>query len=474
MKYSVLFLTGMLLCQITGSKGLKIAVELPSAAGRDILLAHYQTSRVLVNDTITLNEKGKGIFESDTLYPQGLYKIYYTNEQHFDFLLSADQHFTICNPDFSAQNIRIKGAGESEEFVKYMHFLSGQQHKRKEYESAWEKASPEEKPVYQERIDSLTHSLHKYWITTAEKYPGTWLATFLMANYVPEPDVDSFPEAIRNNDSLRLQYAFDFQKKHFFDFFDVTDERFLTTPLLPPKLETYFSRVLYQTIDSLRVGVLDLIEKSRPSKPMFRYIASFYLNLSSKSKVMGMDALFVELAKKYYLSGEAFWADSTTLARIRENVIFREHNLIGQTAPDLLLEDITGKEFFSLHQIDKKITLLLIYEPGCSHCKEFVPRLYEEVYMPNRDKGLEVYAVYSMDNHREWEDFVRNYGLTDWINVWDENHSSGFKILYDARTIPQIYVLDKNKTIIAKKLSVEQVKRIVINELVKDRKEDKH
>jgi len=462
----------MSLCLHARSQEVRIAVELPEAAGKDLILGYYHTSRVLVSDTITLDEKGRGIFESDTLYPQGLYKIYLNQDKHFDFLLSSDQQFAVFNPDFSVRNIRIEGATESEEFVKYMHFLSDQQKKRKAYESAEENASREEKKGYQAKIDSLTHSLQTYWKTTAAKYPGTWLAAFLMANYVPEPDEQTLPEAIRTNDSLRMRYAYDFQKEHFFDCLDVTDERFLRTPLLPSKLETYFSGVLDPSIDSVRVGVMELIEKSRPSKPMFRYIASFYLNQSSNSKLMGMDALFVDIAKTYYLSGEAFWADSTTLAKIRENVIFREHNLIGQTAPDLVLESISGNEFFRLHQLNNKITLVLIYEPGCSHCNEFVPMLYEEVYIPYRDKGLEVYAIYSMDNHREWENFVRKYALTDWINVWDEDHSSGFKILYDARTIPQLYVLDENKTIIAKKLSVEQVKRIVMNELEKNRKED--
>ena len=172
---------------------------------------------------------------------------------------------------------------------------------------------------------------------------------------------------------------------------------------------------------------------------------------------MGMDALFVEIANRYYMSGEAFWANEKTMESIKENLLFAEKNLIGMIAPELQLESINEEEYFSLHQVDAKVTLLLIYEPNCSHCKVFVPELHKKIYSKYKDKGFEVYAIYSMDNKEEWEEFVEKHDLYDWINVWDEHHLSRFKITYDARKTPGIYLLDENKEIIAKKLTIEQV-----------------
>ena len=179
---------------------------------------------------------------------------------------------------------------------------------------------------------------------------------------------------------------------------------------------------------------------------------------------MGMDALFVYLANDFYFSGEAFWATEESMKKIRENVLFKKDNLIGNIAPDLTLESFDG-EFVNLHQIDAELTILLIYEPNCSHCKVFVPEFYKEVYLPYKDKGLEVYAIYSMDNKEEWELFLTKHNLFDWINVWDEHHDSRFKITYDARETPGVYVLDKDKKIIAKKMTVEQLQAIVKEKL---------
>jgi hypothetical protein len=49
--------------------------------------------------------------------------------------------------------------------------------------------------------------------------------------------------------------------------------------------------------------------------------------------------------------------------------------------------------------------------------------------------------------------------------VWDEHHVSRFKILYDARKTPGLYILDEDKKIIGKKMTVAQVKKLMEQQL---------
>ena len=70
-----------------------------------------------------------------------------------------------------------------------------------------------------------------------------------------------------------------------------------------------------------------------------------------------------------------------------------------------------------------------------------------------------------MDNKEEWSDFLTKHNMFEWHNVWDKDHISRFKILYDARKTPGVYVLDRDKKIIAKKVTVEQLKKIVAEKL---------
>ena len=123
-------------------------------------------------------------------------------------------------------------------------------------------------------------------------------------------------------------------------------------------------------------------------------------------------------------------------------------------------------EFINLHQVDAKRTCLLIYEPNCSHCKVFIPQFHKEIYKKYSSKGLEAFAIYSMDDKEEWTTFLDEHQLWDWINVWDKDHSTRFKILYDARKTPGVYLLDENKRIIGKKLSIEQLDGLLAKDLL--------
>jgi hypothetical protein len=446
------------------SQSLQIQVELKQAAGKEIFLANHYLGNIYAKDTIRLDNEGRGMFTADSLLPQGLYKIFADEKHHFDFLLGAGQQFTLKNESFLSETMEIEGSEETAAFAEYTGYLKDLQQKGSAIRSKMDTATEEEKKHLTRQLEELTAELHSYWEKIEKEFPGSFLPKFIKASHVPTPDVSKLPLEVQNNDSLLLRARFYYQQEHFWDNFDYTDERFLYTPFFKQKLETWFTKVLFQHYDSVKPHVFKFLEEVKPYKRIFQFAVSHFLNSSINSNIMGMDALFVDLAKAYYLSGEAFWATDESIEKIKENVLFFENNLIGKTARDLTLEGIDG-QYYSLHQVSAKYTLVVIYEPGCSHCKVFVPELYSEVFLPLRDKGLEVYAIYTMNDKNEWEKFITEHQLFDWINVWDEHHVSRFKILYDARKTPGLYLLDSNKKIVAKKMTVEQVKLFLQKEL---------
>ena len=437
-------------------EGLNIEVNLKQAAGKEIFLAQYYLGNIYAKDTIHLDEKGYGIFKADSLMPQGLYKIYLDQDNHFDIILGSRQKFSISNDSFRIENIRIDGSEETKAFAEYALFLKKLQEENHAIKEKIKKADEKDKPVLHQQLNNLDDKLRNYRDNLESDLPNSFLIKFVRANYVPSLDESSLPPEVPGNDSLLTSARYYYQREHFWDYFDYTDERFLYTPFFKPKLETWFNKVLYQNYDSVKNYVMDFLEEVKSSARIFQFATSFFLNSSINSNIMGMDALFVDIARKYYLSGEAFWATEESMEKIKENLLFLENNLMGMRAPDLTLESIEG-EFINLHQIEAPYTIVLIYEPDCSHCKEFVPDLYSKVFQVFNKKGLEVYAIYSMDSKKEWISFIEEHGLNGWINVWDEKHKSRFKILYDARYTPGIYLLDHNKIIVGKKMSVDQI-----------------
>jgi len=462
----ILIILFFLLCVFKNSfaQGYEIKVNMPLAANQKIKLAYYFLDKIYARDSLLLDNEGLGIFEGDSLLPQGLYMVMLDQERHFDLLLGADQQFSLYNDSINSETMKIKGADETKGFVDYLIFLSDLKKHAQQLEQAYANASPEKQQEIRNQLQGLNEKMKVYRAKIHKKLPDSFLYKFLIANDVPQLDIQTLPEDVQNNDSLLMIARFNYQREHFWDNFDYTDERMLYTPFFKPKLETWFNKVLYPAYDSVKPYVYNFLDDVEAHPRIFQFATSYFLNSSINSKIMGMDALFVDLANDYYFSGKAFWASENSLEKIRENVLFLKDNLIGHTAPDLMMESYDG-EFISLHQEEAPLTVVLIYEPNCGHCKVFVPKFHDEVYQKFKDKGLQVFAIYSMDNKEEWSDFLIKHDLFDWINVWDPDHTTRFKILLDARTTPGVYVLDENKTIIAKKMDVEQLQAIISDRL---------
>ncbi len=445
-------------------QGYHIELNLPGQENKSITLAYHYLDRIFSADTVRLDNNASGVLKGDSLLPQGLYKILIDKDHHFDFILGADQQFKLYNSTSDAKNMKIEGCAETQAYVDYIVFLDGIRQKGQELSEQLKAAQSNEKVKIEEEISQLTTQMKTRWSNIDEELPGSFLYRFLIANEVPQLDISSLAPEVQQSDSLLLLARFEYQKEHYWDNFDYTDERFLYTPFFKPKLETWFTKVLYPSYDSVKPYVYAFIEKVENQPRIFQFATSLFLNGSVNSNIMGMDALFVDLANDYYLNGKAFWANEETMKKIRENVLFAKDNLIGKIAPNLLMETFDG-EFAELYQIDAELTVVLIYEPNCGHCKALVPPFYSDVYEKYKEKGLGVFAIYSMDNKQEWEDFINEHQLYNWINVWDQNNESRFKYLYDARVTPGVYLLDKNKKIIAKNLNLEAIKTFVAEKL---------
>jgi thiol-disulfide isomerase/thioredoxin len=439
-----------------------ISLTVPDAADSVIYLAHHFNGQIFVDDTVRLDPQGKGIFEGDSPLDQGMYLVYLNKDHFADFLLGSDQQFEIIHRFSKPEEFSVKGAQDTELFNSYRLFLSGLKVRQQELVARRKAAGDDEnrlKQVHAE-LDELDRKVTGFWFSEAKKYPGLFYSKFLLSNYIPVLNEKDIPENWLKNDSLRWVYEYNFRKDHYWDYLDVSDERFLRTPVLKPRIESFFDKVLIQQPDSVIPYAIETIEKAKASPKSFRYITTFLLNHFAQSQVMGMDAAFVKIAEKYYLSGQANWADSATIASIGRQVVFKRNNLLGMKAKELKMESWEGP-YFSLHEIKTEYTVLVFWEPDCGHCKKQIPELYNDVYLPLQDKSISYFAVNSQGKKEEWENFINEHKLYNWIHVWDPQDLNNFRINFDVQTTPIIYILDKDKKIIAKKIDPQTVKKIL-------------
>ncbi|MCM0238794.1 DUF5106 domain-containing protein [Bacteroides fragilis] len=111
-----------------------------------------------------------------------------------------------------------------------------------------------------------------------------------------------------------------------------------------------------------------------------------------------------------------------------------------------------------LHQFHADYTLLFFYDPDCSNCLKFEQELSEmPAFLDMQEKGiLCVLAIYPDDNGEEWS--LKSTQMPHgWVVGWNRQGDISSKTLYEIRATPTMYLLDKQKKVILKDASIEQI-----------------
>jgi thiol-disulfide isomerase/thioredoxin len=446
------------------AQGYRIEVKIDGLKDTTILLGYHFGEKKFVSDTAQVDSKGLAVFQGDSLLPGGMYIVILPQHTYFDILLSDNQRFSISTSENNMmEDLTFKNSSENTAFADYQRFMGAKQQRMSELRQQLQTASGEEdaeKGIIDD-INKLDKEVKAYWDLVIDENRGTFFANIIRAlKPIEFPEFD-IPSNASNPDSLRWVLSYQFNQKHYFDNIDLTDDRLIRTPFFHSRIDNYFDRVLLPLPDTISKYAVNLIESTKSNPKMFQFMLSHLFSKYQSSTIMGMDAVFVHIGEKYYLSGEANWISKDLFNRISSRIEELKPNLIGRVAANLRMEDINST-VRELHNVKSKITIVYFWEPGCSHCKKVTPAL-NEIYKTYKGHGMEVFAVYTQNEVEKWKEYVKKNELT-WINVWDPNRITNYHKLYDIYSTPIIYILDKDKKIIAKRIGIESVEKFIEEE----------
>jgi len=462
-------------------------LKAPDFAGQEVILAEYFANRMVPKDTAQISLLGEAEFSGEKFFQGGMYVIYFNSNYYFDLLLDhydQEQVFTVSVDSSDLVNkTRFDGSENNILFYQYKRYL-GKQRKQQiklRDELAAAKNISDSSWISTE-MDKLNNETKKHIETLILNKDGTFFSTFLNAmkeNNAPE-------EIVRGTQRQKDSIKYVFYKDHYFDKFAISDIRLLHTPIYENKIKSYINRIAPQHPDSLIVAIDYMVEQSRAHEEVFRYILITIFNNFAESKMMGMDKVYFHIAEKYYIP-EATWSDEEFISKLKDNLEKNKATFIGNIAPDFELKGIPKEHFamaamdttikkdpyvgstFNLSDVSAEFTILYFWEADCGHCKKSTPKLYE-VFQKYEDKDVKVLAVHvinSIEGKEKWVDFVNEYEILDWVNCWSP-HSNDFRDDYNMLSFPQLYLLDKDKKIIAKGIGPEQAGDI-LEKFLKDK-----
>ncbi|MHB1923027.1 MAG: redoxin domain-containing protein, partial [Chitinophagaceae bacterium] len=311
--------------------------------------------------------------------------------------------------------------------------------------------------------EALNKEVNSYRKKLILEHPQSLLATIFQA--MEEPKVPPAPRiADGHQDST---FAFRYYQQHFWDHINFSDSAILRTPIFQDRLHKYFTELVPPIPDSLNKEADQLLNLARANREMFKFTLWWLTFHFESSPYMGMDEVFVHLVEKYYVPGDAYWLSQKQNDDIIQRAYSLAPNLIGQTAPNLALEDSTLRHPFSLDDIQAKYLLVVFWDPTCGHCQVELPVMDSAYRADWKNLGVKILGIRTGGTKEQWEDFIRDHHLDGWIHGWDPEHKSNYHHLYDVYETPVVYLLDEHKKIIAKKLGVKELSTFLHQETQK-------
>ena len=223
-------------------------------------------------------------------------------------------------------NAKVKASEENKIFLNYMRFMSSESKRANaliEKRNDLEEDSDEYKAM-NEQIDEISKGVKKYQEDLVKNNQGKLVAKVVHLSM----DVE-IPESPRDEEGNIIDSTFQYKyfKAHYWDHLDFSDDRLVRTPVFHNKLEAYFSkRYMLQHWDTVIHYAYDLCDRIPRGTDMFQYTVSWITSTYEKSKIMGMDKVFVYMGDRYYCSkdenGEspAFWMKEESLKKLCDKV----------------------------------------------------------------------------------------------------------------------------------------------------------
>jgi thiol-disulfide isomerase/thioredoxin len=462
MKYLLLLLLPLVLLteQVSaGDDDIRIVVN--GVSNDDAVLAYYYMDKKYIHDTISFDANGIGTIEAVEQIDEGVYLLAFPslNLRYFELILGREKGFTLetDTTDF-IEMMKVVGSLENELFYDNMRFLVAQGKISKNLQDQageLDEESNEYKAIFAklEEMDRAMKARRKQLI---QDHPEAYYTKIVQAM--------SDIELPANPDPSDSSWAYRYYQEHYFDQIDFSDNRLTRTPFLMRRILNFLDNYTIPLPDSINAAAERIIEMSKADYEMFQFCLVGIFNKYARSKIMAHELVYVNLAKKYYLSGEADWITEEQYNTFRERIDKLEPTLLGKPAPPIVIADKEGRVRKLYEENTGGYTILAFWNSSCGHCKQEMPKLkeiYEQELAPLGNVGI--FAISTELETDEWTKFIDEYELEagGWVHAHDPNGRNPFRYIYNIESTPVVFVLGPDKEILAKRISIEDIRNLI-------------
>ena len=453
------------------------------AKGDTVFLANYYGSKLYYNDTAIVDGKATATFKKAKGYDAGVYAVVVPGPKYFELVVNEPVIKVATRMDDLLPSLQIKQSKENELFIGYIRFLNDRKIDGDALRAQMDAAKdPDARAAVKVRMEELDKRVKQYQRDLVTNNKGTLAAALVKMSMAVE-----LPEARKPDGSLDSAAAYYNYRAHYWDNFDLTDERIVRIPVFGNKFEEYISRVVPQVPDTINRLADDLISKCGSTKETFKYVLHSLTHKYETSDIMGMDAVFVHLALTYYcpkgMPTKVDWMSAGKIDTLCTRARKMAPLTLGRKAPYLCLTDTTEQRWVNYYDLPQEFVVIIFWDPHCGHCKKELPDIYKAYQEKLKPMGIEVFAVAKAVEDKlfdDWKKFIRENKL-DWINVgltptvFSEAKKDARKYIpkhttieslnyadaWDVFSTPKVFLVDGERRIAGKSLSADQIADLV-------------
>lgn len=458
MRLSIVFAALIIVGNVQAQSGYKLDFKIKGWKDTTVYLGYYQGELTYLRDTARA-KSGEFHFDNPKPLQQGVYFLVLNNSKVFDFVVSQDQHFGLqADAADLIKTMAVTGDEDNKLFFENMRYNMEQGKKAEPLLKIIRDSTitEEKKKEAREAFSKINTEVLAHQNEVIKNHPTTLSARWLMANQ----NIEVPPPPKKADGSIDSTFQLRYYREHFFDKFDLADDALirLPRPVYQEKIKEYLSKLYAPMPDSVMKGIDFMIARAKKNPDTYRYLVSNCTFLYQNPEIMGLDEVYVRMYDKYFASGEMdYWANAALKKTVKDYADKLRPSLVGKTGSNLIMQD-QNLQPRSMYDIKNKYTILWIFDPECSHCKQETPKLVD-FYNKNKAKfDVEVFAVSSDTSLVKMKTFIKEMKMP-WITVngprsYMPQHYSKF---YYAEQTPSLYILDRSHKIIAKKLPVKQL-----------------
>jgi peroxiredoxin len=418
--------------------------------------SHYGNKSLIIDTTKHLNKKYT--FEGQNTLTPGVYFLFSGDKKKLiEFIVDEDQTFKLKTDTlYKVKPNDIKGSDENKLFFEYVEFTEKMHHKATSINNKINQGPLPDDSLdhYKSNLKNISKEVADYKNNFETQNPDHILSLIFATLKQPTIPEDLDP---KDENFQKLQYHY--YKSNYWTNINLSDPRLLRTPVFYNKLSTYFDKVVPQHPDSI-IKEMDLVMlKTDTSDLMLNYLAWYFVEKFDQEEVMGMDKVFVHLANTYFNDSTRVLTTESVLKKIRDRATVLTPLLIGKAAPNLILYD-TANNFTSFHNLESEYIVLFFWDYNCGVCKKEVKKL--KALQDSLVFDVQIFAICTDTNLTSWKNKIKDYKIENWANAnGTRSITQDYHKLYDVYATPLIYILNKKREIIAKKISAKQIEQFL-------------